>query len=179
MSDKEALLAAIEQDRDLIIDFYRGFLRTPSPNPPGDTRKAASFISKFLTEHSLQFRTIAPMPEFPNLVATFEGGQPGRHLVLNGHIDVFPVDEVGWTQDPWGGSLVDGQIFGRGACDMKAGTTASIFTYFYLHRIRNKLKGKLTLTCVSDEETFGPWGARYLIEHCPEVRGGLPAERRA
>ncbi|MFI4987262.1 MAG: M20/M25/M40 family metallo-hydrolase, partial [Alphaproteobacteria bacterium] len=40
-----------------------------------------------------------------------------------------------------------------------------------LNRIRDKLKGKLTLTCVSDEETFGPWGARYLIEHHPEVHG--------
>jgi succinyl-diaminopimelate desuccinylase len=171
MSDKEALLAAIEQDRQLIIDFYRGFIRAKSPNPPGDTREAAGYISKFLTDHGLSFRTIDPMPEYPNLVASFDGGQPGRHLVLNGHIDVFPVDDVGWTQDPWGGNLVDGAIYGRGACDMKAGTTASIFTYRYLHRIRNKLKGKLTLTCVSDEETFGPWGARYLIEHFPEVRG--------
>ncbi len=59
---------------------------------------------------------------------------------------------------------------------MKAGTTASIFTYRYLHRIRNKLKGKLTLTCVSDEETFGPWGARYLIEHFPGVRQRLPPQ---
>jgi succinyl-diaminopimelate desuccinylase len=91
--------------------------------------------------------------------------------VLNGHIDVFPVDPVGWTKDPWGGELVDGKIYGRGACDMKAGTSASIFTYRYLHRMRDKLKGKLTLTCVSDEETFGPWGARYLVDNCPEVLG--------
>ncbi len=111
------------------------------------------------------------MAEYPNLIASFDASRSGRHLVLNGHIDVFPVDPTGWTQDPWGGALVDGKIYGRGACDMKAGTSASIFTYRYLHRIRDKLKGKLTLTCVSDEETFGPWGARYLIEHCPEVHG--------
>jgi succinyl-diaminopimelate desuccinylase len=54
---------------------------------------------------------------------------------------------------------------------MKAGTSASIFTYSYLHRVREHLKGKLTLTAVSDEETFGPWGARYLMEHHPEVHG--------
>jgi succinyl-diaminopimelate desuccinylase len=54
---------------------------------------------------------------------------------------------------------------------MKAGTTASIFTYYYLYRIRENLRGQLTLTCVSDEETFGPWGARYLMEHHPEVLG--------
>lgn len=170
--EREALLQAIERDRERILDFYRGFIRAKSPNPPGDTREAAAHIAKLLSGEAVQYRTIAPKSEMPNIVASFEGGAGGRHLVLNGHIDVFPVGEgVGWTQDPWGAALVDGRIYGRGACDMKAGTTASIFTYLYLSRIRDKLKGKLTLTCVSDEETFGPWGARYLIEHHPEVRG--------
>ena len=86
---------------------------------------------------------------------------------------MFPVadDGLGWTKDPWGGELVDGKIYGRGVADMKCGTTASIFTYIYLSRIKDHLKGKLTLTAVSDEETFGPYGARYLMEHHPEVHG--------
>src|SRR5690606_11080722 len=50
-------------------------------------------------------------------------------------------------------------------------TTGSIVTYVTLSRLRAALHGRLTLTCVSDEETFGPWGARYLIEHHPEVLG--------
>jgi len=171
VGEKANLLAAIERDREEIIEFLRGFIRKRSPNPPGDTREAAAYIGNVLQAQGIEYRTIAPKQEFPNLVATFNGAQSGRHLVLNGHIDVFPVDPIGWAHDPWGGALVDGKIYGRGACDMKAGTSASIFTYRYLHRIRDKLKGKLTLTCVSDEETFGPWGARYLLEHCPEVRG--------
>jgi acetylornithine deacetylase/succinyl-diaminopimelate desuccinylase-like protein len=44
-------------------------------------------------------------------------------------------DGAGWTHDPWGGELVDGRIYGRGACDMKCGTTASIFTFLYLHAV--------------------------------------------
>jgi len=168
---KESLLAAIEQDRDEIIEFFRGFIRVKSPNPPGDTREAAAYVGRFLSSQSIEYRTVAPKEEFPNIIAAFDAPQSGRHLVLNGHIDVFPVDPVGWTQDPWGGELADGKIYGRGACDMKAGTTASIFTYRYLHRLRDKLKGRLTLTCVSDEETFGPWGARYLVDNCPEVLG--------
>lgn len=171
MTVRESLLAAIEQDRDEIIEFFRGFIRVKSPNPPGDTREAAAYVGRFLSSQSIEYRTVAPKEEFPNLIAAFDAPQSGRHLVLNGHIDVFPVDPVGWTQDPWGGELVDGKIYGRGACDMKAGTTASIFTYRYLHRLRDKLKGRLTLTCVSDEETFGPWGARYLVDNCPEVLG--------
>jgi succinyl-diaminopimelate desuccinylase len=109
----------------------------------------------------------------PNIVASFDAPEPGRHLVLNGHLDVFPVpeDRAGWSCDPWGAEESDGRIYGRGACDMKPGTTASIVTYALLHRLRDRLKGRLTLTCVSDEETFGPWGARYLMEHHPEFHG--------
>ena len=65
-------------------------------------------------------------------------------------------DGAGWTHDPWGGELVDGRIYGRGACDMKCGTTASVFTFLYLRELRDELHGRLTLSAVSDEETFGP-----------------------
>lgn len=170
-SEKKGLLEAIERDREELIEFFRGFIRIKSPNPPGDTREAAAYVGKFLASQRLEYKTVAPKEEFPNLIAAFDAPRPGQHLVLNGHIDVFPVDPTGWTKDPWGGELMDGKIYGRGACDMKAGTTASIFTYRYLHRVRDRLNGRLTLTCVSDEETFGPWGARYLVDNCPEVLG--------
>jgi succinyl-diaminopimelate desuccinylase len=172
MSERD-LLAAIDRDRAAIIAFLQAFVRQKSPNPPGDTRQVAKFVTDFLDGHSLAHRVIAAHPEMPNIVATFEGATPGRHLVLNGHIDVFPVadDGLGWTRDPWGGELVDGKIYGRGAADMKCGTSASIFTYLYMNRLKSELKGRLTLTAVSDEETFGPYGARYLMEHYPEVHG--------
>ena len=171
-SEREQLGADIERESGRILDFYRGFIRARSPNPPGDTRQAADFICQFLESQNVPFKVVAPVSEMPNVVAAFDSGAPGRHLVLNGHIDVFPVGEgTGWTVDPWGGELINGRIYGRGACDMKAGTTASVFTYVLLHRLRAKLKGRLTLTAVSDEETFGPWGARYLLDHLPETRG--------
>ena len=172
MSESE-LLDWIESDRAELIEFLRAFVRQRSPNPPGDTRSTARFLTQYLEARALPYRIIAPHPEMPNIVASFEGGSPGRHLVLNGHIDVFPVaDEgLGWSRDPWGGELIDGKIYGRGVADMKCGTTASIFTYAYLYRIKDRLKGRLTLTAVSDEETFGPYGARYLMERHPEVHG--------
>jgi len=170
--DKTTLLEWIETERDLLVRFLREFVQTKSPNPPGDTREAAAFVRRFLEAEGLAHRVIAPNEAMPNIVASFEGGAPGRHLVLNGHIDVFAVeDESRWTHGAWSGALVEGRIYGRGVADMKAGTTASIFTYRYLHRIREQLGGRLTLTAVSDEETFGPWGARHLIEHHPEVHG--------
>lgn len=171
-NDKQMLLDWIEADRDKLIGFFSGFVRAKSPNPPGDTREAVAHITAFLDAEEAPYRIIAAHPEMPNVVGTFEGGEPGRHLVLNGHIDCFPVNEDDpWTHGPWSGAVADGKVWGRGSADMKCGTSSSIFTFVYLNRIRDRLKGRLTLTAVSDEETFGPYGARYLMENHPEVHG--------
>jgi succinyl-diaminopimelate desuccinylase len=170
---KRQLLKWIDADRDRLIEFLSRFVQAKSPNPPGDTREAAAHITGFLDAEGLPHRIIAPKPEFPNIVGTFEARSPGKHLVLNGHIDCFPAGaHETWTHGgPWSGAVVDNKIWGRGSADMKCGTTASIFTFAYLYRVRDRLRGRLTLTAVSDEETFGPWGARYLMAHHPEVHG--------
>ena len=171
-TERRRLLERIDRDRDLLIGFLQEFIRCPTPNPPGDTRIAARHVQKLLDAHEVVYRVIAPNETMPNIVANFGAGMPGRHLALNGHIDVFPVGSgEGWTHDPWGGELVDGKIYGRGSCDMKAGTTASLFTFLYLREMREQLHGQMTLSVVSDEETFGPWGARFLFEHHPEIIG--------
>jgi succinyl-diaminopimelate desuccinylase len=170
---KQQLLAIVERDRERILSFIQEFVRCRSPNPPGDTRSAARHVSDFLQSNGHAYEEISGHPEMPNLVATTRFAAPGKHLVLNGHMDVFPVgSEANWTKDPWGGERADGHIYGRGVSDMKVGTTASIFTYHYLSQMSEQLKGRLSLVAVSDEETFGPWGARYLFEHhLDKVRG--------
>jgi succinyl-diaminopimelate desuccinylase len=126
---KKVLLGWIDEDRDILIDFLSRFIQAKSPDPPGDTREAAGHIKRHLDQKGLPYRVIAPQEDMPNLVGSFECGGPGRHLVLNGHMDVLPVgDNENWTHDPWSGAVVDGRIYGRGAADMKCGTTASIFT---------------------------------------------------
>jgi succinyl-diaminopimelate desuccinylase len=163
---KEQLIQMVERDRDEIIRFIQEFVRCKSPNPPGNTVEAAQHIARFLGDNGLPHEVVSPHPEMPNLLAATRFGDGGKHLILNGHIDVFPVEtETGWTHGPWSGDLADGKIYGRGVADMKVGTTASIMTYRYLTRLGDQLKGKLTLATVSDEETFGPWGARFLFEH--------------
>lgn len=169
---QQRLLDRVEEDREEIIAFLRGFLQAPSPNPPGDTRQATRYITEYLDSKNIAYKVVGPDSEKPNIVSTLDTEKPGRHLILNGHIDVFPVgNPEGWSHKPWGGELVDGKIYGRGACDMKTGTTASIYTYAVLNELVDEIKGKLTLTAVSDEETGGRLGAGWLVENIPETMG--------
>lgn len=162
---QDELLEWVRKDEDEIVAFLREFIRARSPNPPGDTRDAMAVVTGLLDRHGIAYEIVARDPTMPNLVAHAGNSAAERHLVLNGHIDVFPVvDSSEWAHDPWGSEGVDDAIYGRGAADMKVGTTASLLTFIYLSRLQEKLKGRLTLTVVSDEETFGPNGARHLFE---------------
>lgn len=169
----QTILDWIAEDKNELVQFYSDFVKARSPNPPGDTTEAIGFVSDRLKEWRLEHDIVAPKEHMPNIVADFDTGRSGKHLVLNGHADVFPVGNPdSWTRDPWSGEIVDGRIWGRGATDMKAGTTAAIYCYRYLERLQKKLNGRLTLTVVSDEETGGRWGAGYLLETMPErVKG--------
>ena len=162
----QKLLGWIEEDREILVDFLSRFVRIPSPNPPGDTRDVATWLVNYLKERDLSVEVLHGQEHLPNLVASFDGAAPGPHLVLNGHIDVFPSGPAEqWSRDPWSGVVENGRLYGRGVADMKCGTAASIWTYICLHRLRHDLRGKLTLTVVSDEETGGEWGARWLLDN--------------
>lgn len=172
MEVKQQLLERVEENRSEIISFVQGFIRAKSPNPPGDTRKAAEYVKDYLDKKGIAYEVVGPDPEKPNIVSSFNSPKQGRRLELNGHMDVFPVtDREGWSHDPWGGELVNDRIYGRGACDMKAGTTASIYTYTVLHEFIEELTGGATLTVVSDEETGGRLGTGWLLDNIPETMG--------
>jgi succinyl-diaminopimelate desuccinylase len=165
MNPRQQLLDWIETDRVKLVGFFSGFLSKPSPNPPGDTTDAAAFVADYLRAEGIEPRIVAPQPEMPNVVAVATGNAAGRHLVLNGHIDVFPVgDSDTWSHGPWSGDVAGGAVWGRGASDMKCGTSASVLAFIYLSRLAEHWPGKLVLTAVSDEETGGKWGTRYLLD---------------
>ena len=166
------LLAQIEDDRETLVAFLQGFLQAATPNPPGDTRAAHAHVAALLEAEGIAYETVVSQEDLPNIVATVEGKGPGPHLLLNGHMDVFPVPEgEDWTHGPWSGVLAEERIWGRGSVDMKSGTTASIFTFLYLAQRRDQWRGKLTLTVVSDEETMGPHGTNHILKTRPELCG--------
>jgi len=165
---KAELCRTIDGKRDEIIDLLRQFLRIRSVNPPGDTREAASFVRDILDRFGVPHRTAAFVETMPNIIGRWGAGSPGRHLVLNGHMDVFPT-----TDDRlWNADIIDDKIVARGASDMKTGTLASILAYCHLYAYREQLAGHLTLTVVSDEQSGGRYGTKYLFETVPDEIAG-------
>jgi acetylornithine deacetylase len=80
----------------------------------------------------------------------------GRDLLFDGHIDVVPAGELSsWSMDPWRGALRDGRVYGRGACDMKAGLCAALFAAKALRDIEAPLRGRLLVASVVGEEDGG------------------------
>ena len=80
--EKQQLLDWIEEDREQLVQFFSDFVASPSPNPPGDTTVAVKHITDFLDREELPYQLIDPQPPMANVVGTFEGANPGRHLVL-------------------------------------------------------------------------------------------------
>ncbi|MGI6855742.1 M20/M25/M40 family metallo-hydrolase [Mesorhizobium sp. 1B3] len=162
---RQQILEWIARDEKDLIRFFSQLVQCKSPNPPGDTTAAMRHVQHFLKEQNLAYREVNARDTWPNMIASFDTGRPGRHLMFNGHLDVFPAsNQPGWTDDPWSGKVADGRIWGRGTGDMKAGLTASIFAYAYLSRLRDQLKGKISLTVVSDEENGGEFGVGYMFK---------------
>ena len=175
MSDKSELLDAINSDKETHTRLLQGFVRAASPNPPGTTTEAAKVLTQYLTNQGIPFELVEPQPGQPNVVSEFQGGKgPGPRVVLNGHIDVFPVanGNDGWDRDPWSGDLDDGRIHGRGVVDMKSGTASLVIAYSYLFARKESLRGSVALCAVSDEETGGRWGTAFLLQQDKQRWGG-------
>jgi succinyl-diaminopimelate desuccinylase len=169
--DKSAILSLISARESDYIELCSRIVQIPSENPPGDTTELARFVAATMRERGIDCTVYEPRPGNPTIVASTGSGR-GKHLILNGHLDVFPADDASlWRTPPFSGLIADGRIHGRGAADMKAGTTASLATFMLLHETAPDLPGRVSLTLVSDEETGGAWGAKWLLENHPEYIG--------
>jgi succinyl-diaminopimelate desuccinylase len=155
-----------------VLALCRALIQVPSENPGGDTRAIADVVSAALDHPAITLHRYEPKPGCVNVVAVLRGAAAGPRVVMNGHLDTYPVGpREGWTRDPLGGELADGCIWGRGAGDMKAGVAIMVNVMRSLAARRERLEGELVLTLVADEETGGRWGTQWLLDHVPESRG--------
>lgn len=162
----------IEKSEDNIVELCQDLIRFPTVNPPGNDYKACvEYIGDrlkvrgFKVEYIRAFGTPGDSSEFPryNVVARYDTGRPGPCVHFNSHIDVVETGE-GWTKDPFAADLIDGKIYGRGACDMKGGMASSIIAVEALIDSGIELKGAIEISGTGDEESGGLGGVAYLAE---------------
>ena len=154
---KKKVLEKIDSMRDELIKFHQDIVRIPSENPPGKYKPAGDFIQTKMDEIGLDTKNIKN-----NIVGNVYH-EDGPSLILYSHFDTVEAFK-GWKHDPFGGEIEDGKIFGRGSADDKSSVTATIFATQALLECGVKLKGRLTLAAVNDEEMGGIKGARLLLE---------------
>jgi acetylornithine deacetylase/succinyl-diaminopimelate desuccinylase-like protein len=135
------------------------------PSSGGEVR-SADLLRSYLEGSSLDLQTYEPEPGRSSLVARIEGRNPDAPtLLLMGHTDVVPVSPDGWRRDPFGGELVDGEVWGRGAVDMLNLTASMAVATKRLADSGFTPEGTLIYLAVADEEAMGSYGAQYLVDH--------------
>jgi len=112
----------------------------------------------------------------PQLVARSRGEGGGQSLLLNGHVDVVSVEpREQWHSDPLTARVSHGAVYGRGACDMKAGVAAMVLAAEVLRALEIPLRGDLIVNTVTDEESTGG-GTLATVARGVRADGGLIPE---
>jgi len=153
------------------VDVLSTLIRFNTVNPPGGEREAAEWLAGYLRDAGLEVELVGAHPDRPNLVATLGGEDPdGPVLGYLGHLDTVLADPADWTRDPWGGEVVDGVLWGRGALDMKNQVAAEAVAAAHLARSGwRPPRGALKLFAVADEEVGGALGAQWLTQQRPDL----------
>lgn len=136
-----------------------------TPTSGGEVRSVETLAS-YLGGPGVEMRRYEPIPGRGNLVLRIGGSDPAAPtLCLMGHIDVVPASAEGWQRDPFGGELVDGSVWGRGAIDMLGITASMAVATKQVMRSGWRPRGTLMYLAVADEEALGTYGAQWMVEH--------------
>jgi acetylornithine deacetylase/succinyl-diaminopimelate desuccinylase-like protein len=152
-------------------DVLSRLIRFDTVNPPGNERACQEWLKGYLEEAGLECELLwGEDPERPNLVARLRGEHEGPVLGYLSHVDTVLADAADWRHDPWSGDVRDGELWGRGAIDMKSQTAAEAVAAAHLAREGwRPPRGELKLISVVDEEVGGRLGAQWLTEQRPDA----------
>jgi acetylornithine deacetylase/succinyl-diaminopimelate desuccinylase-like protein len=173
-----------DEATDLLQHLIRNGCVNDGTPASGQEARSAELLQGYLEGTGALMETYEPAPGRTTLVARLPGSDPtAPSLTLLGHTDVVPATPSDWSHDPFGGELIDGEVWGRGAIDMLNLTTTMATAFRHLALEGFRPRGDLTYIAVADEEALSTFGARWLCAHHPdEVRsdyvitesGGFP-----
>jgi acetylornithine deacetylase/succinyl-diaminopimelate desuccinylase-like protein len=145
-------------------------IKEPTINPPGNELPAILVVKELLDKAGFpsdSYKILESAPNRANLVARLKGDGSERPLLLSGHVDVVPVEREYWSRDPFGGEVIDGMVWGRGALDMKGFLAMYLEIFLELFRQKTPLKRDIILAAIADEEAGFEHGSKFLSEqHC-------------
>jgi acetylornithine deacetylase/succinyl-diaminopimelate desuccinylase-like protein len=157
--------------RQEVTELLQGLIRIDTTNPPGNETAAAELLRDYLEDAGVSCELYARIPERANLVARIPGRGDGPTLLFLSHTDVVLADASEWSADPFGGELRDGEVWGRGALDMKGQVAAEAVAIASLAREGFEPAGDLVFCATADEEVGAGYGASWLCEeHGDAVR---------
>lgn len=172
MTTDEKLDAWVDAHFDEEVRFLQELIRVPTPTPPGDNAPHAERTAELLQafgfaaeKHPVPAAEVQAygLQSLTNLIVRRNYG-PGKTIALNAHGDVVPPGE-GWTQDPYGGAIVDGHIYGRASAVSKSDFASFTFAVRALESLGIPLHGSVELHFTYDEEFGGEMGPGWLLRH--------------
>ena len=137
-------------NKSRVLSLLKELISTNSENPPGYEADVAKILRDHMEAHGISCVSVGSSKR-PNLIFSSHDGEKGD-LVIHGHMDTVPIGKLeNWSHDPFKSELVDGRLYGRGACDMKGPVSALAETLIlYTEARHNK---SLVMLTTSDEES--------------------------
>ncbi len=169
----EQLDAWIDQHFDEEVRFLQALVRVPTDTPPGNNaphaERTAELIRDFGFEaekHPVPAQEVKDygMESITNLIVRRPYGDGGRTIALNAHGDVVPPGE-GWSKDPYGAEIENGQLYGRAAAVSKSDFASFTFAVRALEAVARPAKGAVELHFTYDEEFGGELGPGWLLKN--------------
>jgi acetylornithine deacetylase/succinyl-diaminopimelate desuccinylase-like protein len=151
------------------INHLQTLIRIDTVNPPGNEMSLARYLDDVLRGAGIASTLFEPAPGRAALVGRIPGSGRFRPLLLLAHMDVVGVERAKWKTNPFGGEILDGYLYGRGAIDDKGMLAVNLETMLLLqrHLVGNgvALERDVVMVATSDEETGGTFGIDWLIEN--------------
>jgi len=156
-----------------VVELLQDLIRFDTTNPPGNETACIAHVQRLVEEAGVETRIVAKDDARPNLIARVQGAGEAPPVLLYGHVDVVTTAGQEWTHPPFGGELLDGWVWGRGALDMKGGVAMLVDAFTRAARGELHPRGDLVLAVLSDEENGGDFGARFLAEEHADLFEGV------
>jgi acetylornithine deacetylase/succinyl-diaminopimelate desuccinylase-like protein len=148
--------------------WLQEYIRVQTVNPPGNETEGARWLQQVLVREGIAAEIFESAPGRGNLYARLPGTGAKRPLILLSHIDVVPATASEWQVDPFGGTVRDGYIWGRGAVDMMGHAVIELATMIALKRRGVPLSRDIILVANADEET-GSTGSQWFTSRKSEL----------